>query len=717
MNSTADFKRKTRSLIAKNLIIMLVLAAVSVLAIWSWFIVRRHAEASGMSVKAVSDGVEISWDNKDFYKNLTATDSLSVTNNTGMCKYITGSSQTAQRTKLITGNGINFFEPYLNRRTGTVFTKNGAWQGSVINDTLANGENKFVDIDIYFRSSKGKTIYLAGDSKVNPSSDTERISQYGFFSTDYIAGASRVAFLNEVNGSNSTNFIWAPNSDYYLEKSESGYTQITDVEPLVEKGSNSNSNATKVPEQMLTYKDNVTYYIWFPNKFETDADMQNSNYTAYPMTFKQLSDDGRGLYVFEHDITYPTNRGTDGDIYYFITTTLDRSKLTHDDYHNSVNISNSYNLTKDTLDSAQNGPKDYNNPYVRLSDQVFNFNDSKYGTVCGPKLTFSNLHGTPVSYTIGYNPHTKTGADANYSKTTIVLGYTGGGKIYDRTGVSGDGSADIYYYDMAAYCGVNTPILLANDTYVLTSDNTDYYEEAVFADDAKTRIASDNVKNGMKFKMFKVGTGASAKYYFYNVVGDRPIVVNDDGSARLANVGEPETPFYWGYKDGFKSPVLQVADKDQFLVISGGQLKVVSEANAKVEELITPLIGSSYNFYSGSSVIETYKYYDSVNNKELSFTKGQSGTNYYFTMDSGKVKDMLFTSASYHNESSLPIIGHTGGSTYTPVVRLTRNPTTGYYTGKVTVRVWTEGTDREAKIPLAGGKYNLSLHFTSATPK
>lgn len=46
-----------------------------------------------------------------------------------------------------------------------------------------------------------------------------------------------------------------------------------------------------------------------------------------------------------------------------------------------------------------------------------------------------------------------------------------------------------------------------------------------------------------------------------------------------------------------------------------------------------------------------------------------------------------------------------------PVARLTRSETNEYYEGSVTVSIWIEGSDREARRALAGGKINASLVF------
>ena len=46
-----------------------------------------------------------------------------------------------------------------------------------------------------------------------------------------------------------------------------------------------------------------------------------------------------------------------------------------------------------------------------------------------------------------------------------------------------------------------------------------------------------------------------------------------------------------------------------------------------------------------------------------------------------------------------------------PLVRLQKDSDSDYYIGHIKLRIWVEGTDREAKIPLVNGKFSNNLVF------
>ena len=91
MDKASVYKRKTIGLIAKNLIILVVLLTVTVLSIWAWYTQYTKDYASGIYAQAVADGVEMSWDAKNYYKDLTAKSENLITDKNGPRKYIADS--------------------------------------------------------------------------------------------------------------------------------------------------------------------------------------------------------------------------------------------------------------------------------------------------------------------------------------------------------------------------------------------------------------------------------------------------------------------------------------------------------------------------------------------------------------------------------------------------------------------------------------------------
>ncbi len=226
-DTTKPTKRKIGSLITKNLIVLLVLIAVCVLFNWSWFTDVQTADANGINIQSSADGVQVSWDGVNWYNDLTALNDADVVDGvTGMAKNISGKKGVPEPLNLITGNGLKFFEPLLNRKSGEVLVNHdGSWKGEILQ---SRNTGKFIDIDLYFRSEFAKDVYLAGDSVVSPKDITQRYSEYGNFSKDYIAAASRIAFLN--SDKSECSFIWAPNADIELEERDAVHTKYTTLD-------------------------------------------------------------------------------------------------------------------------------------------------------------------------------------------------------------------------------------------------------------------------------------------------------------------------------------------------------------------------------------------------------------------------------------------------------------------------------------------------------
>lgn len=219
-------RRSTGLMLAKISIVALVLVLVCGFSIWSWLTTFGKGKASGISAVAKGDGVQVSWDGVDFYNALTAPSNEAVVENeVGLAKALSGADGTPAALKLITGNGLHFFEPTLNLRTGAVLpTADHQWTGTVVEENDHAG--RFIDFDLYFRGTAEKDVYLTGKSAVLPKDETARISDYGAFSRDNIASAARVAFLNDEM--TACSFIWAPNDDGHLVRSD-GFKRVANA--------------------------------------------------------------------------------------------------------------------------------------------------------------------------------------------------------------------------------------------------------------------------------------------------------------------------------------------------------------------------------------------------------------------------------------------------------------------------------------------------------
>ncbi|MEE0914785.1 MAG: hypothetical protein U0L76_09430 [Ruminococcus sp.] len=651
MKSSTVPNRKTGRMIAKNLIILLVLIVVTVLSILAWFTKGDKAEASGINVQAKASGVQVSWDDEKFYDNLTALTEEAMkedtTGKTGMAKFLTSDGTVNGKPaplKLVTGNGLKFFEPLLNRRTGTVLTNGAVWQGADISSE--NSAGKYIDIPLYFKSDTAKEIYLAGDSKVYPKSKTERISDYGDFSKDYICAASRVAFLNEVDDGLKCNYIWAPNSNYKLAEDANGYTKVTDLH----KDESAGSGIGSIPPEILTTDNEKNYYFWLPVNYITDSETIFSEYTPIPMEFTKYSGD-KGLFTCTFTIHTPSRDNP--SIPFFIS--QNGTSWSSSDFAN-VNINNS---------QATNESSDLD-PRVAISNQTYNLAGSATSI-----FFLSGFNLTETEVTFGYNPTTGT---------TIVLKYSGGSESYDRTG-SGT-TVTITYYEMENNAGV----VLANvDSAVAVSSNTDGKKSIRFKDSSKLNILPSSVTKSEFFTAKKTGEGAEATYQFQNVSTNKYLTVNN-GDVSLSASG---SVFTLAYIEGFDSPALKCGD--YYLIYNGRKFAAYTIESFDTNDLATVFTGSSYRLLTNSES-ETYKYYDSATNTEVTLNENSTPP--------------LFATAT--DESETTKVGDT------PILTLTKaSDDAEFYTGKIIMRVWAEGTDRDALTPLADGIFDLSLHFTS----
>ena len=653
MEESKKLRRKTGGLIAKNLIILLVLAVVAFIAIWAWFAKNLNATASGVSVKTRADGIEVSWDGKDYYKDLTAVDPQDIKDEVGPAKNLTGNSEPL-KLSLVTGNGINFFEPKLNRKTGVPLeNSDGSWKGTDIDENNSSG--KYVDINLYFRSPIQKSIYLANDSTVSPKNIDERISGFGDFSKDYICAASRLAFLNEYK--TECNFIWAPNSNYELRES-SGYTKITDEKTEIIE----NPDAGSIGEY-LTDNDNKTYYIWLPVNYDTDPDSQ-SNFRYNQMNFEVFDKtNGQGLFTYEFEMNL--NSRDTRDIPLVINN--NNQSFTKNEANTCVDVQASYN-TNDNSDLR---------PMARVSNQTFTGigND-----ILMPKFYIQGFRNTDdFKVKLGYNPKTKLLIMLGYSGTTP----DGDIKSLDRTGDVG--RTELKYYEIAN--NVNAVLASPEHSLAVSKTSDEYSKTIGFKSSDKNTIVPSSVSLSEQFRVIKTGESYNATYRFENANGKELAISN--GEISFDNKG---TEFSLADFENFDGPAICYGNL--YLVMKSGSLQLVDESSLNINDLVTVYVGSSYELLTESSESQEYRYYD--NTSKSTVTLGENTT------------PKLFSSPSYDPTQTVTAVGDVAVATLTKA-----KSTDEYYTANIVMRVWVEGTDRDALIPLADGIFNMSLHFIS----
>lgn len=718
MRKSEKLGRETWQMIAKNLIFLVALAVIVFLAVMAWFTNNTKAEANGLSVAAKADSVEVSWDNINFYKNLTAQSSEQVVaGSVGLAKfYETGdpTTNTPSPIKLITGDGQTFYSPVLNRRTGTpLYQGNNPeqnWSVTQISDSYPNGD--YLEVPLYFRSTMPLDVYLSSDSLVTPKDIFERKgtmqnpydrpSPYGNFTRDWIAATSRVAFLNsEQSYSNNqvvysnnltTNFIWAPNSNVQLQESNDGFVRVTttatDVVPE-ESGHAGYWNNVEMSNQ-----NDSQYKIYFPESYYTTTKSQESeskgDFTSYNMSY-QTYVDGKGLYVCTVPFTFTNDSPTNIHVPYFIH--IGSGSLTESEYLGNIDYDKTINAIRQ--DSSEG------NPRVEVSDQKFTLSD-KNGVqnrkTCS--IFFGDSNGTfknsTVSVTLGYSPD---------SKQLIVIGYdcNNPNRHYTRVGNSTQ-TIETTYYNIPT----NTNAVLANPmtAYALTTTNSPKYSTTVrFSDSSKNKIESASVKMTEQFTLILAeGSGAAAKYKIrsgatgsYLVVENAAISFGSQNDASL---------FSFEYLSGVTGPAIKYVDT--YLSVSGSSIRMASAEGLNTNTLLTVYTGNSYNLID-TAAAETYHFYGLDPDPDI------------IEVDYNDVRLRMLNSSTAPNLFATPTFGKTGNTTATNVGNkklLTLAKATGnatYYTGKIVMRIWAEGTDREAKAPLAEGIFNTSLHFVGRT--
>ncbi len=644
---------KTTGLVIKNIIIFAVLLAVCGLSVWSWFTFNHEAVADGIYVKTKADGVKVSWDGFNYYDNLTAMSSSQVVKDTtGLAKNL-GNPLTLD---LITGNGLNFFEPVINRRTGQqLLNSDGSWKGEQI--TSANSAGHYVDIDLFFRGESEKDIYLAGDSKISPKNPNGNLSEYGSFSKDYISAASRVAFLDA--NKNNCSFIWAPNADIELREHDAGYQMYTNKiteEVTVSSGT--------IDIDGGVVNNNKTYYFWtfWDDSVVTASPQDLSKFEARRFEYDE------DLRYFVTDVTMyiPTYGGDNPSIPIFINeSSVKPSGSAVNQYNQYVDGAKSHNTLRDDLGQ-----------YYVVTNTSYNVGDAAFSNAM--KVVNGKIAaGSRIDMKLGYDP---------YNKILVVLSYTSSdGGSFDLAGQNNSVTIEATYFPLAN----DTICTLVNPTgSVAVSVAGNHKKQVHFKNDSdKNTVLPLSITTSEQFVAKKTGSGYDATYKFKNNSNNLYLDISN-GTVSFNSTGSDFTLYYL---NGFDGPLLKAGD--YFLAVENGVIKSLLIGYLEPSEVVTVYTGLSFELIQGLTTDnQPYQYYN-YNSKNL------------VVLGSGSSPKLFTNTAS---TSSTTKIGATKIATLTKA-----DESDQYYTAHIVMRVWVEGTDREAQTPLADGIFNMSLHFTS----
>ena len=168
---------------------------------WAWFFINDEVSIEyGNSIFCeAGDSLEIA-----LVENGTATRWSS------SIDYSTGDFTTVD----ISGNGLNLYRPAeIDENQQPVNLKPAV-------SSLENNTNyDYIEMEVAFRSVSKMNVYLSDESFITPVNTEDTTSNiYGNFSRDYIAGAMRVAVIDE----SGLKMLWAPNSQYQLIQNGNG---------------------------------------------------------------------------------------------------------------------------------------------------------------------------------------------------------------------------------------------------------------------------------------------------------------------------------------------------------------------------------------------------------------------------------------------------------------------------------------------------------------
>lgn len=697
--------KKQRTSLFRILILSLVmLVTVFIIAI-AWFSSKKEATASGLSVKAVSGlGLECSFNNNEYSSSISRDP---VTSNF--------------KFPLITGDGTNFFIPALDRSTGIPLQNaDGSWisKREALPAYYPKEGKDYVKgdyyvEDIWFQSDKELEVYLTSESTIKPldadktSDQWERKSDYGDFSKDNIAGAARVAFFQldpkTAGGSNiesdavdkpAPEFIWIPNEKYQLTTSDN-LTPISN-------GSGTATSTTFDPEGKLEGHDAPE--DWWTEVIQSDNEIVggyhlSDKYLYYydyddskNLLAKQMYVDSSGNYVGVIDVE------KSGDVNYMYGV-FDYAMDDTSGYKNNIG-----NFTHETIGEDSSSPQWI--PYDTSTQQLKDDNGTvifEYSLEHSRNETISQLNSRNLRWAQLYLDRITT-EYSTFKRWQIKISFNPNTKILNIDDI-------ILYQDNDHY--FSTPIIgsvigglnhkkfaIQQDTVVITNYTT------ATTDITYGLNAMDSSTNAVRLDM-------------KSVTGKTYISPQNPLPSQLFAVEKTSGT----YK--FKS-----LSTGKYLAIDGGKLVLSATGSSFTIEgsdssapMLKTTDGYYLTFYNGNFGVSTTSEYASLQiyeGSEFRFdsngsTEIKSGLNYTYYKAGAKALTIL-------NKATLDTSGYllSGDLNTKPVVRLTKQSDDNYK-AHIRIKIWVEGTDREAKIPLAGGIFSTTLLFqgkevTTTTP-
>lgn len=213
MKKSAKLKRKTKRLLIKNLIVFVVLIAVTIVGVRSWFSNSPNsATAQEIHVTcSVPEGLEVAvlpagnspdsstvWHDREFTLDSTQPEfswlsTLSIAD--------------------VTGNGLIFIKPPMMQTSSVAHVKtDGTWNAAQYT-TTANKE--YLSLEVYFRTSKAsQKVQLAADTYYGPPDPNQSYGNaVSGWHANSVIGAARMAVFE----GSSQKLLWIPAPHLYYD--------------------------------------------------------------------------------------------------------------------------------------------------------------------------------------------------------------------------------------------------------------------------------------------------------------------------------------------------------------------------------------------------------------------------------------------------------------------------------------------------------------------
>ena len=689
---------KNRKLVAKNVVLAFVVFVILLLCVLAWFTSRSEATASGLSVKTSGEnGLEVSIRGTGSTDQWTDFD-VSQTYNAGFSN---------KPMPLISGDGINFFKPdyAVSKTISSDFDidslDNVSWQELDSNDIKDN----FVEYQVRFRNSKIANVYLDSESQITSPKDTEgnyytlHKNKWGF-SKDYISGATRVAFLNDIYASGATaelKRLWVPNPEYELTKSPATEEEV-DVYKKVTQGGSVKETEKTVEESINLSggEPSDEYFLWMPLTSDDKVTEASNNRDIWggqivemtsPKNILKVTKNNNTIYYYQ--FTIPA--GVNGDIPFIITKekSVPNTKLNwvtgKADNENDKTAENQFMMTFNGSDK-----KDFIINSGTFSMQTSSQYGEKYD---------SNLNIKYKGQTYCY--FEKINVQPSDEARTIQLSFTINNN--EKSGIPAVDDGGTRTVTVKEYSVDNSSVtaFIEKDKKVVITASKDSVNWALKGTTPSDGVSVTDPPPSTYEYYLKVSDNADGLYKLVNSTGQYLAITSDDSGDHITTSDTP-TGFYI-VKDG-NNLLLYNAQKNLYLNYNGSNFVLSSDYNRDYTYSIyemgkeTQMVpNDGWTFDPNGKPENSYKFRSSITGTgNLSpFDISTTPNGYFTTFD--EIPSEYSDSPTTKN-----FIVNVGG---------TLQQDGYYYSDIITVRIWGEGYDREARTPLQAGIIQALLKF------